>query len=103
MNNIQGIHISDKSAEYSAAGTGSRINEHFVSTASDLPRLDLSGLPAYLPALSSVPTISPLEVYGKLKKVKLHKSGGPDLIPSWLMGEFPTNFVFSCQTFSIVH
>ena len=96
MNNTQRIHLSGQSAEYSAAETASRINEHFVSVASDLPCLNLSCLPAYLPALSPVPTISPLEMYG-------HKSGGPGLILSWLIREFsyeicfPLSDIFNCS------
>jgi hypothetical protein len=64
------------------------VNDHFLSINADLPPLDLSSLPAYLPAPQPVPTITPIEVCHKLLKVKPFKSHGLDGIPNRVIKEF---------------
>ena len=64
------------------------INSHFASVAADVPPLDMSLLPAFLPSPTPPPRIEPWEVYHKLKSVNVGKAGGPDMIPPRLIKEF---------------
>ena len=64
------------------------MNDHFLSISADLPPLDLTSLPAYLPAPQPVPTITSLEVCFQLLKVKPFKSHGLDGIPNRIIKEF---------------
>jgi hypothetical protein len=57
------------------------LNEYFVSVASDIPPLDISSLPTFLPAAVPPPTVHPHEVCGKLLKRQTNKAMGPDNIP----------------------
>ena len=53
------------------------INSHFASiaVAADVPPLDMSLLPAFLPSPTPPPRIEPWEVYHKLKLVNVGKAG----------------------------
>eukprot|EP00057_Strongylocentrotus_purpuratus_P010304 XP_011664778.1 PREDICTED: RNA-directed DNA polymerase from mobile element jockey-like [Strongylocentrotus purpuratus] len=65
-----------------------RINDFFKSVAEDVPAMDAENLPAYLPDPSPPPRIQPWDVYQQLKKVKVGKAVGPDMIPSRIIKEF---------------
>ena len=54
------------------------INDHFISIGKDIKALDISDLPAYLPAPESLPEIYPRDVCAKLGKIGRKKAGGPD-------------------------
>ena len=64
------------------------INKQFLDVASDIPSLDLSRLPAFLPSQHPPPTVQPWEVFRELEKVKSGKSSGPDGVPSRLIKTF---------------
>ena len=64
------------------------LNDCFVSVASDIPPVDISSLPTFLPAAVSPPTIHPHEVCSKLLKLQTNKAMGPDSIPSRILKEF---------------
>jgi hypothetical protein len=64
------------------------INKHFCSIAKNMPVLNSSSLPSYLPAPDLCPTIYEWEVYDKLKKLNRRKAGGPDGIPAAIIREF---------------
>ena len=64
-----------------------RINGHFVSIASDIPPLDRTKLPSYLPA-RLCPLLEPWEVFKELKAVNPSKACGPDRISGRLIKEF---------------
>ncbi|XP_035688744.1 uncharacterized protein LOC118424306 [Branchiostoma floridae] len=63
------------------------INKSLATVINSLPPLDLSLLPAYLPARPP-PTVNHWDVYMKLQKVKTRKAAGPDAIPGKLIKEF---------------
>ncbi|XP_030850271.1 uncharacterized protein LOC115927978 [Strongylocentrotus purpuratus] len=65
-----------------------RINDFFKSVAEDVPTMDATNLPAYLPDPSPPLRIQPWDVYQQLKKVKVGKAVGPDMIPSRIIKEF---------------
>ena len=79
------------------------INCKFTSIADDIPRLDLGNLPAYLPSECPVPVVTPQQVFTKLRKVKMGKSGGPDCLPPRVIKEFayelcfPLANIFNCS------
>ena len=64
------------------------LNDYFVSVASDIPPLDTSNLPTFLPAAVSPPTVNPHEVCSKLLKLQTNKAMGLDNIPSRILKEF---------------
>lgn len=64
------------------------INKLFISQSSDLNPLDLSALPAYLPAPTQCPTLYPWEVHKVMSKVRQKTSGGPDGISARIVREF---------------
>ena len=70
------------------------INCKFTSIADDIPRLDLGNLPAYLPSECPVPVVTPQQVFTKLRKVKMGKSGGPDCLPPRVIKEFAYELCF---------
>ena len=63
------------------------INKSLATVINSLPPLDLSLLPAYLPARPP-PTVNYWDVCMKLQKVKTRKAAGPDAIPGKLIKEF---------------
>ena len=64
------------------------LNDYFVSVANDIPPLDISSLPTFLPAAVPPPTIHPHEVCSKLLKLQSNKAMGPDSIPPRILKEF---------------
>lgn len=70
------------------------INSRFTSVADDIPHLNIDNLPAYLPACGPPPSVTPEQVYVRLKKLKLNKSGDPDHIPPRLIKEFAYELSF---------
>ena len=61
------------------------LGRHFSSISSDLPPLDPSSLPAFLPAPEPPPFVTSVEVCSKLLKLKPFKSPGPDGIPNCVL------------------
>ena len=64
------------------------LNKHFLEVTAHLPRLDACLLPAYLPMPAPVPTVTPVEVCGKMAKVSAFKSRGPDNEPNQIIKRF---------------
>ena len=56
------INIIKDGGALSGTSLANVVNDHFLSINADLPPLDLSSLPAYLPAPQPVPTITHIEV-----------------------------------------
>ena len=67
------------------------LNKFYISVNADIPPLDITTLPAYLPAVGQVPYIEPHEVCEKLLVVNSSKTCGPDNIPGRLLKEFSLN------------
>lgn len=61
---------------------------HFQSVNDDIPSLDLSLLPAYLPAREPVPSSTSEEICAKMLKVGVSKSSGWDNIPNCIIKDF---------------
>ena len=98
----------DRKQNFSIPGSlpeivGNELNERFISVANDISPLDVSQLPAYLPSGAPPPSVSPQDVFQKLKKLNLSKSGGPDCIPPRINKEFayelcfPLAEIFNCS------
>ena len=68
--------------------TANKINEHFISIAEDLPHLDSSFLPAYLPSPVKCPFIECQQVYKLLSKINLQKSSITGDLPVRILREF---------------
>lgn len=68
--------------------TANKINEHFRSIAEDLPHLDSSFLPAYLPSPVKCPFIECQQVYKLLSKINLQKSSITGDLPVRILREF---------------
>ena len=64
-----------------------------------MPPLDLSMLPAYLPADDQVPHIEPYEVCQNLLTINASKACGPDNIPARVLKEFAQLFAEPVTTF----
>ena len=64
------------------------LNKYYISTNMDIPPLDMTTLPTYLPAMDQVPYIEPYEVCEKLVAVNPSKTCGPDNIPGRILKEF---------------
>ena len=64
------------------------MNTYFLRVNDDLPSLDTSLLPAYLPAPKIVPSLTPEEICTKMLKLKVSKSNGPDNIPNRIIRDF---------------
>jgi hypothetical protein len=58
-----------------------RLNEFYASVNDDIPTLDETKLPTFLPAAEPTPRLEPYEVCKKLSTIKPFKSNGPDKIP----------------------
>jgi hypothetical protein len=82
------VNIIKDGVALSGTNLANAVNDHFPSINADLPPLNLSFLPAYLPAPQPVPIITPIEVCHKLLKVKPFKSHGLDGIPNRVTKEF---------------
>ena len=64
------------------------LNHFFLSVNEDVPTLDLSKLPAYLPAADQLPIIHPYQVCKKLLCLNSFKAAGPDNIPPRILKDF---------------
>ena len=64
------------------------LNEFYASVNSDIPPIDVTTLPAFLPADKIAPTVEPYEVCIKLLAVCPFKAHGPDNVPSRILKEF---------------
>ena len=58
------------------------LNKFFTSVNSDIPPLDLSLLPAFLPVGDTLAMVQPYEVCKTLTAIKPHKAHVPDNIPN---------------------
>ncbi|XP_054755282.1 uncharacterized protein LOC129261248 [Lytechinus pictus] len=92
---IEGISFTDFEA------VANNINNFFVNIASDIPRLDTSSLPSFLPADRPLPLIQPWEVYRELKAINQRKAPGPDGISARLVKEFA--YELSCPLTDILN
>ena len=72
----------------SAIDIANDINQRFISVANDISQLHLNHLPAYLPSETPRMSVSPWDVFKKLKSLDITKSGGPDCIPPRVIKEF---------------
>lgn len=70
----------------------SSLNTFFTSVNADIPSLDPTSLPAYLPSPDLPPTIFPHQVCKKLSNLNRSKACGPDHIPARLIKEFAIEF-----------
>lgn len=75
------------------------LNNFYASVNADIPSLDLTTLPAYLPAADQVPYIEPHEVCKKLLAVDASKACGSDNIRARVLKEFA--YVFAQPVASI--
>ena len=57
------------------------LNQHFTSVACDVPPLDTTCLPQFLPSAEKVHALHSYEVCQKLLKLQANKAMGPDKIP----------------------
>ena len=87
-NTTSAIHITRDGDELTGPALAHVLNNHFSNVSADLPSLDLSSLPAYLPATEPVPLITPQEVCKKLLKINPLKSQGPDSVSNRILKEF---------------
>ena len=79
------------------------INNFYTSVNADIPPLDYSELPAFLPAFGTSPLIESYQVYEKLRSLQSFKSTGPDNISPRILREFAYEFADLLQLFSINH
>ena len=64
------------------------LNRFFLTVNEDIPILNLSKLPAYLPAADQLPTIYPYQICEKLLGLNPSKAAGLDNIPPRILKEF---------------
>ena len=64
------------------------LNHYFANVARDIPPLDMSSLPAYLPPNEREPLVHPHEVCKNRLSVQPNKAMGPDNIPPRIIKEF---------------
>ena len=64
------------------------LNQYFATVAADIPPLDTSCLPSFLPSVEEVPIVHSHVVCKKLLYVKTNKAMGPDSIPPRIIKEF---------------
>ncbi|CAH1244451.1 MRC2 [Branchiostoma lanceolatum] len=80
------IHVDGITPDNSKA-TADAINASLSKITQSLPPLDISHLPAFLPALQP-PQVSVWEMYDTLQRVRVRKAAGPDNITGRLIREF---------------
>ena len=64
------------------------LNQYFATVSADIPPLDTSCLPSFLPSAEEVPMVHSHVVCKKLLHVKTKKTMGPDSIPPRIIKEF---------------
>jgi len=80
--------ITKNGEELTDADAADALNTHFTNVSDDLPHLDTTLLPAFLPTTATPPVITPQQVCKKLLQINPSKSHGPDEIPNRLLKEF---------------
>ena len=82
------------------------LNQYFASVAADIPPLDTSCLPSFLPSAEEVPTVHSYVVCKKLLHVKTNKAMEPNSIPPRIIKEFayeltePATKIFNTSLFT---
>ena len=64
------------------------LNQYFATVAADIPPLDTSCLPSFLPSARELPIVHSHVVCKKLLQVKRNKAMGPDSISPRIIKEF---------------
>ena len=70
------------------------INNHFISIAKDIPSIDRSLLPPYLPSPMPCPHVQPREVYKEIRQLKTNKSSISGDLPVRILREFAYELSF---------
>ena len=87
-NSITPIHLEENGVLLTNDNLVTTLNHFFLSVNEDVPTLDLSKLPAYLPAADQLPIIHPYQVCKKLLCLNSSKAAGPDNIPPRILKDF---------------
>ena len=74
--------------ELSEGEVAQSLNQYFATVAADIPPLDTSCLPSFLPSVEEVPIVHSHVVCKKLLHVKTNKAMGSDSIPPRIIKEF---------------
>ena len=82
------IHLEENGVLLTNDNLVTTLNHFFLSVNEDVPTLDLSKLPAYLPAADQLPIIHPYQVCKKLLCLNSSKAAGPDNIPPRILKDF---------------
>ena len=82
------IHFEEEDVLLTNDELVTTLNHFFLSINEDIPILNLSKLPAYLPAVDQLPTMHPYQVCKKLVSFNSFKAAGPDNIPPRILKEF---------------
>ena len=80
-------HLSSSKGN-SASEIANCINDHFCAIAADLPSLDRTRLPAFLPSQDQCPIVHPREVYSMLSNLSLCKATTSKDLPARILKEF---------------
>ena len=78
-------------------------NQYFATVARDIPPLNTSCLPAFLPPAEKVPILHSYQVCKKIWSVQANKEMGPDNIPLRIINESayePVTLIFRASLFS---
>ena len=82
------IHLEEDDVLLTNDELVTTLNHFFLSINEHIPTLNLSKLPAYLPAVDQLPTIHPYQVCKKLLSLNSFKAAGPNNIPPRILKEF---------------
>ena len=108
---------SNKSKSFSLERNGEKLNdeqlattlnEFYASVNADIPTLNLTSLPAFLPTIDNTLAVQSYEVCHKLLALKPHKATGPDNVPSRILESFahvlaePITIIFNASLSSSV-
>ena len=74
-------------SDKSSAEIAEDLNSHFANICNELPRLDLTALPAFLPDVPP-PIIDRIDVYNRIRQLNSSKAVHPSDIPVRLLKEF---------------
>ena len=87
-NSTTPIHLEENGVLLTNDNLVTTLNHFFLSVNEDVPTLDLSKLPAYLPAADQLPITHPYQVCKKLLCLNSSKAAGPDNIPPCILKDF---------------
>ena len=87
-NSTTSINLEENGVVLTNDNLATTLNHFFFSVNEDVPTLDLSKLPAYLPAADQLPIIHPYKVCKKLLCLNSSKAAGPDNIPPRILKDF---------------